>query len=216
MAETNRRLWQPSPGNFWFWPSTSSYPDIRSSIKPGDILLFASGNKFIEQAQKARHDYFKSLEKRLPGIVEYDETAWRWTHAAIFVDADHLVCEAMPKGGVQVASFEQRAAHSEPIKVLRHRDSNEANGRDVAKKAVSYRRRKYNLKDCLNYVFKGQIPDDAIESLICSTLCARALIDAGMVMNKTKDMPVTPAFLSQAKCLVAVSFVYLPVATPSG
>jgi hypothetical protein len=207
-------FWQPSEGNFWFYPSGDSYLCIRGSVHPGDVLLFATGRKVVELAQKRWHHRFRDWEKLSPQPVVYIDDAWRWTHAAIYIDADHLICEAVRSGGVRVGSLEDRLWRRRPqaVQVMRHLSADENRGKQIARIAANYRGLKYKNLDCLLYGLKGKMQDDENpERLICSTLCARSLAMAGAAMPKPEDAPMTPSYLRQCRMLRAIDTVLLPV-----
>ena len=213
--------WAPSPGNFWFRPKIDIYPDLRA-VQPGDILLFGSKKSIVKTVQRLWHGRGPA-KAVLSQYLDFDESAWEWTHAAVYVDADHVICEAIPKTGVQLANLEDRfrvdlESDRIPIlQVMRHILVDEAKGREVARAAVHQRGTKYASSDCLSYFLKGQFAPpkgDQDEKLICSTLCYRALVDGGLRFEIPREIAMTPSFLSQSRMLHLIGVAFLSVDEP--
>lgn len=166
-------------------------------MRPGDIILFADSNRAIKAAQKLRQRHSPQTQP------------WLWTHAAVYVDADHLICEAS-LGGVKLGNLEDAVRQGQKIEVFRHPDLDEEKGRQVARAAVDYRGNiRYAWEECIRFAIVGKLGPGSDDAMICSTLCERALLVAGVNLVKKRGESVTPAFLSQALRIVEVAF--LPV-----
>ena len=198
--------WVPSPGNLWWRPSGSYYPDV-SQLQPGDLLLFAPldpdrGQRFIAGFQMDR-----GAE---PGHA-------RFTHAAIYAGMDHIVCESVPVHGVRYASLERRLENNACL-VRRWPGLTSEQSGTIAFQASKELGRKYGWPAAvLEKIKKGwgtRWDQDGEAGLVCSRLCDRsittALIDLGfpgdqVAIAKGSGEWVTPAVLSASEKLVDVA-----------
>ena len=171
---------------------------------PGDILLFAPQvpsliSKLIQQQQE-----------RWGARPEHA----RFTHAAIYIGLDHLICESVPHGGVRYSTLDARLDHSCCV-VRRWPGLTREQGQRIAFQAVSHLGEPYGWGTILAQLLKrgSLLSEEAAAHLICSRLCdraiTRALLEQGFPIQNTFVHPkpgdfVTPAVLSLSPKLTDV------------
>ena len=139
-----------------------------------------------------------------------------FTHAAIWVGLDHLLCDATPKLDVHVNSLEDYLKKKNTCLLMRRVPGISETMRErIAKDAVKHRRGKYSFKTIMREKwphFMSRMRDPEIDEetqrgLVCSTLCARAVaIGTETVSLLPSDLGlVTPATLSASTKLEDVN-----------
>ena len=201
--EKARWPWNCSPDNNWWTPRTETYP-ASDLLRPGDILLFAPLQPtFIEKI-------IQQQQLRWDALPEHA----RFTHAAIYVGLDHLICESVPQGGVRYSTLDARLDHSCCV-VRRWPGLTPEQGQRIAYRAVSHLGEPYGWGTILAQFLKlgSLLSEEAAEQMICSRLCdraiTRALIDHGFPVQQVSlhSKPgtfVTPAVLSLSPKLADV------------
>ncbi len=197
--------WFPSPGNYWWRPDQEWYFDS-AALLPGDVVLFTPQKPDKIQKQITAYQGGNS-----PAAAK----TRKCTHAAIYVGYDGVSCEAV-HSGVRFGNLDDDLRASE-ILVRRVPDLSLEERRAIAAGAAFYRNRNYGWKPLLKARFgnaeailrlNGSLGDDARPALICSTLCARALLRAGVSVLPVEgdDTPklITPALLAETPELLDV------------
>jgi hypothetical protein len=159
-----------------------------------------------------------------------------FTHAAIYVDCDGLLLEAVLSDGVRLSCLDDMLAGNHitircaPELTLEQRHA-------IARGAAFWRNHPYALMELLKSRFGDESATARLGSegsadasiretaVICSTLCARALLSAGVSVLPPRasatELPpfVTPAWLAASPNLVTVEYEWrrveqsLPVPT---
>lgn len=147
----------------------------------------------------------------------------RYTHAAVYVGYDGLFCEALPQGGVQFSSLDEKIADT-CILALRAKGLTTADRQRVARGAADYRNTRYGWEQFLKALLpslirrlRERVDSDTASALIGSTLCSRALLRAGVAVLPPDGGLVTPAWLSSAPQFEDVSLEWrrvAPIAEP--
>lgn len=181
-GEADTEDWRPSPDNYWWRPRWNHYLSS-DLLLPGDILLFRPRNPNL--FQKAIINYQR---RNGAGAAHAG-----FTHAAIFIGVDHLICEAgvtqrvPPSGNVVIRSLEDKIHDSDllvrrlPGVSLRHRH-------EICLLAAGSRGEQYDVRRVLVHFFLGAnaiTEKNARRGVVCSTLCSRVLTKAAA--------PVLPA-----------------------
>jgi hypothetical protein len=150
----------------------------------------------------------------------------------VYIGYDGLICEATPGRGVTLGSLDDRLLDFAVLVRRAHgldRQIQEA----VARGACFHRNRRYGWRELVRVVLNfncepairrlnGHVEDEVRDRLVCSTLCSRALLRAGIsVLPHSPDYPpplVTPAVLAQAEELedVQINWVKVEVARKIG
>ena len=91
--------WAPSGDNAWWSPVSASYLSSELLL-PGDVLLFAPQNPTSSQ---------RGIQKAQRMLGSAEEHA-QFTHAALYLGLDHLICESTPFQGVAYSTLEPRLA----------------------------------------------------------------------------------------------------------
>lgn len=209
--DRNSPVWNCADSNYWWWPKRDRYPGT-NDLLPGDVVLFMPLNPNV-------------LERR---IIAYQKAQYPlpeadFTHAAIFVGYDGLICEALPKGGVQCGHLDDKL---DDCRILVRRvpslplDKRQA----IARGAVFQRSTRYGWVELVQARFghadairrlNGELEDEAIDALICSTLCSRALLRAKVsVLSGIRQFPpplVTPALLATSPHLIDIELEWRSV-----
>jgi hypothetical protein len=197
--------WFPSPGNYWWRPDQEWYFDS-TVLLPGDVVLFTPRKPTSIQKQIIAYQGGNS-----PTAAKTRQC----THAAIYVGYDGLSCEAVLPG-VRFGNLDDALLTSE-ILVRRAPDLSLDERRAIAAGAAFYRNRKYGWKALLRARFgnpeaiqrlNGSLGEEARPALICSTLCARALLRGGVsvlpVDGDGTPKLITPALLAETRELLDV------------
>jgi hypothetical protein len=172
-SQTGLEPWAPSTYNTWWSPKLATYPST-SEFLPGDILLFWPLNPTLLQSQVVAH------QRRRGHAVEHAS----FTHAAIWVGIDHLLCDATPKLNVHVNSLEDYLKKRDTCLLVRRVPAiSEVQRVGIARAAVNYRGGKYSFKTIIQDLWPqllGRMRDPELDEetqrgLVCSTLCARAV-----------------------------------------
>jgi len=160
--------WRRSPDNSFWHPSTDCYPDT-SLLLPGDIILFQPLKPHLLQ---------KAIQEFQGGSP--------FTHAAVYLSNDHLICEADPvKKKVVFSNLEDRLDGN--CVLFRRVEGLEEDGRhEIARMASSLVGNPYGFSKIVEAVLCRitglQLPDTLITSLkqplVCSTLCEHAILAA--------------------------------------
>lgn len=204
-------LWTPSENNFWWRPKIDIYPST-SEFLPGDILLFRPLKPSPLQLQIMIH------QQNRGHAVEHAT----FTHAAIWVGLDHLICDATPKFNVRVNSLEDYLKKRSTCLLVRRVPNISADRQEaVVRAAVNYRGEPYSFRTLVLEKwghFIGREPyyglgEKTRRGLICSTLCARAVaIGTETVSLLPSDMGlVTPATISVSPKLEDVEIQWCKV-----
>lgn len=208
--------WVPSADNPWWRPTGSVYPST-NLLLPGDVLLFAPHEPSFVQRGIARS------QKR--GRAEDEDS--RFTHAALYLGLDHIVCEATLGTGVMYSLLDLDfrldkycwIARRWPGLTLAQRQ------RILTMAARYYVGKPYNWRSALAEGMKrdsGANWEQEKRGLVCSRLCERSIVLALLEASRDSgedalDLPgdgysftenprefVTPAVLSRTKRLVDV------------
>jgi hypothetical protein len=170
---------------------------------PGDILLFSP----IQPAPVAR--LIQSQQERWGASPEHA----RFTHAAIYIGLDHLICEAV-KSGVKYSTLD--SCLDEYCWLARRCPGMTRKlGQRIAAEAVVHLGERYDWQILVAGILtRGNLLNaGAAKGLVCSRLCDRAvtsaLLEEGFLANDLGFHPnpqtlVTPAILSSTPKLVDV------------
>ena len=207
-----RPAWTPTERNYWWSPKVGSYP-APQALQPGDVILFQPQSPDL--AQRVIVHY----QQGNPATINHAE----FTHAAIYVDCDGLVLEAVRSDGVRLSCLDD-ILEGNHITIRRAPGLTAEQRHAIARGAAFYRNHPYALMDllksrlgdgsatarlCADGGAEAPSPETAV---ICSTLCARALLWAGVAVLPPRasvtDPPpfVTPAWLAAAPNLVMVDY----------
>ena len=191
--------WTPSADNSWFQPATKFYLST-NLLEQGDVILFAP------LAATAAQIAIRRMQRRWGSNEEHS----RFTHAALYVGLDHLVCQAIPFGGVQYATIEHHLDGNCCI-ARRWPGLNARQRGRIAAQACSHLGKPYGWKaavlESLKRGWGVEWDDDAERGLVCSRLCDRsitaALLDEGLASNQLQFHPdpkswITPAILRES------------------
>lgn len=201
--------WEPSISNGSWRPNIEYYPDTRCLL-PGDILLF------------------QPLRPTIPQKISQAFQQSPFTHAAVYTGFDHEICEAIPVGGVTLASLEDSIENSctlgRRVPNLTDDDRNR-----IAIEAGRLRGDPYSFSRILQLAWSRflKLHPDTDETprrgVICSTLCEHAILEATkgtLCLRRNKDDVVTPARLAEADQLEDITIqwtrVYVERARRSG
>jgi hypothetical protein len=211
LRDRNLESWTPSVDNYWWHPKTEHYPNS-SVLLPGDVILFRPLKPSAVQRQ------IISFQRK-----RYDDAHSGYTHGAIYLGSDGLLCEAVFPGGVQFGSIDDRLEDS-CIAVRRAPQISLDLRYSVARAAAGYRGVRYGWEDLLrlrltpDYTRKRlgseNLSDDVVHSLVCSTLCARALMRGHVSLLAPEKELVVPAQLSAAPELIDIKLewrVVMPI-----
>lgn len=199
-------LWKPSAVNHWFWPQTP-FPDA-VALQPGDVVLIDTGNAGIKAVQQDRNATLRELAIQHPDKLRYVDDAWRWTHAAIYLGADHLLCEADPSG-VHLGCLASSVESAHPVFIMRRVGVTKKMGRVIARAAYDYRRKGgYDFKAIVAIAVDAAYPSsERVDKFLCSTLCERSLLAPRCGLWKPKKgFIITPAYLRQSLDLRPVEY----------
>jgi hypothetical protein len=194
--------WERSADNSWWEPRTKTYP-ASDCLMPGDVLLFAA----LEPDPIGR-------------LIERQQLLWgeepehaRFTHAALYIGLDHLICEAVPLGGVRYSTLDSRLDHFCCL-VRRWPGLKPTQSERIALEAAGCLGWKYDWKGLWKaFRTHGPLLDGpGADRLVCSRLCDRAITRALLSERFGCDDPVfhskspfpTPATLSRTPKLVDV------------
>jgi hypothetical protein len=218
-------MWTPTERNYWWSPKTGNYP-APHALQPGDVILFQPRSPDL--AQRVITHY----QQGNPATVNHAG----FTHAAIYVDCDGLVLEAVRSDGVRLSCLDD-ILEGNHITIRRAPGLTVDQRHAIARGAAFYRNHPYALMDllksrlgddlatarlCADGGAEAPIPETAV---ICSTLCARALLSAGVSVLPPRasatELPpfVTPAWLAASPNLDTVEYEWrrvehsLPVPT---
>jgi len=190
--------WSPSPANYWWRPKNGSRYPHSGRLLPGDVLLFQPLKPGWLQSLIIGHQS-KRYEKEHAG----------YTHAAIYVGYDGLLCEAEFPGGVHLSNLDEKLEDCcmtvrRPVGLTRNLR------RAIARGAVEHRNTRYgwekllqerflpeSLRERLQPPITGEGAEAVVKSLICSTLCSRALLRGGVPVLPPDRGLVLPAWLSK-------------------
>ena len=195
--------WVASEANHWWTPQSSAYLST-GGLLPGDVLLFAPVNP--NPAQSAITEF--QLRSGSPSEHAY------FTHAALYIDLDHLICESVPFRGVRYSSLERNLQTNHllvrrwPALEIRHRHA-------IAITAARLLEEPYGWKSlCLAALMErwgAKLDEEAERGLICSRLCDRSIAIAlhnegfeDVSFHSEAGKFVTPAVLSETPKLVDV------------
>ena len=195
--------WECSPDNPWWRPRTATYP-ASDRLMPGDVLLFVPRNpSIIESVIQRQQEHWGATSEHA-----------RFTHAALYIGLDHLICEAVPQGGIRYSTLDSRLddfcwlARRWPGLTL-------VQGQRIASEAVFRLGKPYGWRSIIEgFLTRGKLLDDAAaERLVCSRLCDRAIVrallgegfsGAEVVFHPNAGALVTPATLSQTAKLMDI------------
>src|SRR6266571_9218353 len=97
IRQEEEQVWIPSRGNYWWAPKKDRYPNT-ALLAPGDILLFHPLNP----------NSFQNAIIQYQTRQGHSETHAGYTHGAIYVGYDGLLCEAVFPAGVQISSLDDK------------------------------------------------------------------------------------------------------------
>jgi hypothetical protein len=203
--------WQPSDGNFYWRPKGHRYPNTRE-LKPGDIILFRPVKPKMSQR------LIRRFQKGVP-----------FTHAALYLSNDSIICEAIPGRGVAFSDLEDKLRKS-CLLVRRVPGIDNSDRERMAKAAADLRGAPYAFEDVFRKASEPLLKRSPAASraerkgVICSTLCEHAILmgSKGTVqIRKFRDQVVSPADLVISEALVDVSIewrrvTHQPVASNPG
>ncbi len=195
--------WVSSEANLWWTPESSAYLST-DRLLPGDVLLFAPVKP--DPAQSAISD----MQQRWGSPSAHA----CFTHAALYMGLDHLICESVPLHGVRYSSLERKLKKNHllvrrwPALEIRHRHA-------IAITAARLLEEPYGWTSLLLAALKRQWgatwDKEAERGLVCSRLCDRsisiALLSQGFLdvsFHSKAGEFVTPAVLSETPKLVDV------------
>jgi hypothetical protein len=201
--EEDLRPWVSSNSNRWWTPKSSTYLST-DCLLPGDVLLFAPVKPDLGQ------EAIGEFQLRSGSPSEHA----CFTHAALYLDLDHLICESVPFHGVRYSSLERKLERNHllvrrwPALEIRHRHA-------IAITAARLLETPYDWKSPLLAKLKeswgANWNKEAERGLVCSRLCDRsisiALLAEGFEDVSFHSAPgkfVTPAVLSETPKLVDV------------
>ncbi len=204
--EATPAVWERSKDNDWWQPNSELYSFYPSThlLLPGDILLFAPQEAGFSQRliQSKQHSW---------GRTDADHN--KYTHAAIYIGSDHIICEAIVESGVTYSSLESYIG-SRCFIARRWPNISLETRFKISLEASRWLKFKYNKA----VFIPGGLSEKWANSFnkkegkfICSRLCERAirlaLANSGINDAPFHDDPtalVTPAVLSQTDSLVDI------------
>lgn len=215
-GRANLEPWVASADNPWWRPTGSAYPST-NLLLPGDVLLFAPDEPSLVQRGIAR-------SQKQWGEAEENS---RFTHAALYLGLDHIVCEATFGTGVMYSLLDLNSRLDKYCWIARRWPGLSLAQRErILTMAVRYYVGKpYNWRSALAEGIKrdsGANWEQEERGLVCSRLCERSIVlalveashDSG---DDALDLPgdgysftekprefVTPAVLGRTKRLVDV------------
>jgi len=187
--------WRPSDGNFYWRPKGHRYPNTRQ-LRPGDIILFRPLKPTVSQY----------LIRRFQKGVQF-------THAALYLSNDSIICEAIPGRGVTFSDLEGKLKKS-CLFVRRVPGIHDRDRERMAKAAADLRGDRYAFEDVFRKALEPLLKKSpsasmaARKGVICSTLCEHAILmrSKGTVqIRKFRDQVISPADLLASEALVDVS-----------
>lgn len=189
--------WNPAEDNYWWRPKDDGpFPDS-SQFQPGDIVLFRPLNPDFLQKRIISH------QERFCRDWKCSDEHARYTHAAVYLGYDGLLCEAVwPRA--QFSSIDEKIEDN-CIRIRRVLSLTEQQRKELAEAAASLRNVRYGWKTLVELRFtkdtlKRRLPDVEDESeqrsLICSTLCSHALKRVGVCVLPPDQRITVPAYLS--------------------
>jgi hypothetical protein len=193
--------WQPSEGNFYWRPKGHRYPDTRK-LKPGDIILFRPLKPTISQ------HLIRRFQQGVP-----------FTHAALYLSNDSVICEAIPARGVTFSDLEGKLKKF-CLLVRRVPGIQDEDRERMAKAAADLRGDRYAFEDVFRKALEPLLRKSPSASLIerrgviCSTLCEHAILvgSKGTVqIRKFRDQVTSPGDLLASEALVDVSLEWRKV-----
>lgn len=188
--------WTPASRNFWWRPSGATYFNAQV-LRPGDLLLF--------RPPQPRWNVISAFQRQ-QGVAAQ---AAAYRHAAIYLDLDHLICEAV-REGVRITDLE-REMREKCLLVRRLADLRPGEGELIAQVAAGYRATQYDLGMLLNSGMRELLNKprgSSYQPLVCSTLYARAVLEAtqGRVsLVKERGKLVSPGVLAETPLLQTVA-----------
>lgn len=203
--KTAQAPWNPSADNSWWRPKSESYP-ASDQLLPGDVLLFAP------QMPDSTQTFIQFVQGRWGSAHEHAQ----FTHAALYIGLDHLVCEAVPSHGVSYSTLESRLDNYCWI-VRRWPDLTLRQRRSIAAEACRKLGQPYGwtaaILEALKEGWASTWDANATRGFVCSRLCDRsitlALLREGFPPDRIQFHPdpkkwITPAVLSETVRLVDV------------
>jgi len=187
-------VWERSADNQFWHPTTDCYPNT-SVLLPGDIVLFQPLKPHLIQ---------KAIQEFQRGSL--------FTHAAVYLSNDHLICEAdAVKKKVVFSSLEDRLDGN--CVLFRRVKGMTSEGRhEIAVMASSLVGNPYGFSKIIEAVlrrvmglhFDGELRQCGGQPFVCSTLCEHAILAAtrGRASLRTRLGDITtPADLAANEIL---------------
>lgn len=197
--------WTPSRDNQWWHPAPGRYP-ATGLLLPGDVLLFAPIKPSPSQ------ETIRLIQSKWGAAPEHA----RFTHAALYVGLDHLLCESIPNRGVTYSPLWQRIGAA-CLLVRRWPGLTLSQRQQIARVAVRLLGRPYGWKSGLLESLKrgwgARWDQHVTRGLVCSRLCDRslstALLELGLpadqvALHRSPSQWTTPADLSATPRLTDV------------
>jgi hypothetical protein len=192
--------WERSPDNKYWRPKTKFYPDTRQ-LQAGDIILF------------------KPLKPTLSQRTIQMYEGGTFTHAAIYLQADHEICESDPAtNGVAITSLERHLTKN--CILVRRVPDLQPEGRDkIAEMAVSLVNTPYGFQSIFESVverltgkhFPVRYTKSLKTPIICSALCEHAMLAASkgtIFLTRRTGSLIMPEDLAAANLLQDVDITW--------
>lgn len=189
----------PSLDNVGFRPAGAVYPST-AKLQKGDILLFSP----IKPTEVQRR--IQRQQRRWGSPDQHSQ----FTHAAIYLGQDHLLCESVPFDGVRHGALESRLADN-CILARRFPNLTDVERDNIQRGTQQWLETAYGYTSAFLALLHPRLAaywdEHVAQELVCSRLCDR-VITAALVETRPADTVrlhnnawITPANLSESRIL---------------